>query len=100
METPQQHAARLEREYMSAIDEALNALDVLAAALLAGDEETAALARSRAHRAWALFGELIINRADQRTASMLLQQLKDVEAMIPCALALCPQRAKEAAPDA
>jgi hypothetical protein len=90
METPQAHANRLEREEMTAIDDALNALDVLATALLTGDAETAALARARAHRAWATFGELIINRADQRTASMLLQQLKDVEALVPCAR--CPLR--------
>lgn len=81
-ETHEQHGARLERDMMQAIDQALDALDAYYAALAAGDAVAAASARARARRAWAAFGELIINRADHRTAHMLLDQLRQVDAMI------------------
>lgn len=81
-ESHDEHGERLERSYMTAIDDALDALDVYYAALAAGDAPAATKARQHARRAWAAFGELIINRADHRTAHLLLDQLRQVDALM------------------
>ena len=82
-ETHDEHGARLEKAYMTAIDEALDALGAFAGAV-ACDADTATLdaARERARIAWALFGELVINRCDHRTAHLLLTQLRQVDALM------------------
>jgi hypothetical protein len=82
-ETSAQHGARLERDYMTAIDEALDAIGAFAGAIvMEADEATIAAARERARIAWAAFGEIVINRCDHRTAHMLITQLRQVDAMM------------------
>ena len=76
------HGERLEAMYMTAIDEALDALDAYHAAHVEGRTRDATRERERAKRAWAAFGEIIINRADHRTAHMLLEQLRQVDQMM------------------
>lgn len=77
------HATQLESWYMTAIDDALDALAAYAGAVVSeADPATIDVARLRARIAWASFGELVINRCDHRTAHMLLTQLRQVDAMM------------------
>ena len=80
-ETPEAHRERLTRAYMQSIDEALDALAAFAGAVVT-DAPDLPHHRERARAAWATFGELLISRCDNRTAHMLLTQLRQVDAMM------------------
>lgn len=65
--------------YMNTIDEALEAIEQFIAATTEGRKGDARHWRSVARRKWAEFGELMINRADSRTAHQVVFVLKQLD---------------------
>lgn len=72
---------RITQQYMTAIDEALQAVEEFITAANEGRKGDARHWRSVARRKWAEFGELMINRADSRTAHQIVVILKQLDVL-------------------
>ena len=81
MDSESEHADRIIQQYMQTIDDALDAIEQFIAASAEGRKDDARHWRSVARRKWAEFGELMINRADSRTAHQVVFILKQLEEM-------------------
>jgi hypothetical protein len=71
--------AQLIADSMSTIDLFLDTYEAYTDALIRQDAPTAARLRPELRAAWAQWGALVINRADGRTARMLVDMFKQLE---------------------
>jgi hypothetical protein len=74
-----EHEAWLIERYMGSIDLFLDLLDRYVATVMRGEQSPEL--RGQLRRAMATWGELVINRADGRTAGMLVDMYKRLEAI-------------------